>query len=478
MKIKFLVSTLFFFLVASVFSLIHSQNVFFETYFGTFSSEVGRSVQQLADGSIYVAGYANAGSKGEFDFALNKSDRYGNLIWTKYYGDSLDNNGLFMNKCADGNFIFVGETQTVSNGLDILIYKIDTAGTVLWTKRYGSPVNESGRYIEQTHDNGYILCGLKNDTAGSNDIYTLKIDSVGNFLWDKMIGGIDNDYSSMIHEVENKQFIVIGDTKSMGAGSYDIEVAKMDSVGNIIWNKSYGDSVNNGSQGILVTSKNKYLAYGESEATPSSPFDCHVELIDTDGSSLWKKKLGEIKSDAAFSAVESKDGGFVFTGYSNSYAPGGLDVLILKTDSLGNLLWTNHYGDIGIDIGYHIIPSMYNGYLIAGTTTRGDGDFYLLHLDTMGTITGIQKEYGRNCNVLFYPNPFNETSLLQISDWEKFKDQKPLLEIFDLLGRKVIRLEINNYEIAVPRHNLKSGIYTYLIEGNEGMIASGKISAE
>src|ERR1051326_3644871 len=163
------------FLFLAFSSVIFSQ-VYFETTFGTTANDYARSIRQLSDGSIYVAGYSNGGTHGGFDYALNKSDRWGNLLWTKYYGDSLDNNGLYMNTTSDGNFIFTGETQTASNGLDIRIYKIDTAGNLLWAKQYGTSVNESSKYITQTTDGGLILCGFKSDSLGTNDSYVIKTD--------------------------------------------------------------------------------------------------------------------------------------------------------------------------------------------------------------------------------------------------------------------------------------------------------------
>lgn len=456
------------------------QAVYFERSFGGTGNDYARSVRQLTDGSIYVAGYSSAGANGGFDFTLNKLNRYGDLLWTKYYGDSLDNNGLYMNTCSDGNFIFVGETQTAVNGLDILLYKIDTSGLVLWSKKYGTAINESGKYVEQTSDGGYVVCGFKNDTSGSNDTYVLKLDPSGNFQWDKMIGGADNDYSDMVHEVENGKFIVTADTRSRGAGGYDVEVIKLSSTGTVIWDSTYGDSVNNGCQGILITSKKKYLSYGETEVYLFSPFDFYLELIDTDGTSLWRKTFGGTNSDALFSATEASDGGFVVTGYSNSYAPGPLNVIVIKTDSLGNLLWQQNYGDAGVDIGYEIIPSIYNGYLITGKMYGSDDDFYLLHLNTTGTITSAKDVNGIDTLNLVscFPNPFQDKLFFQISGWDKIKNVHPVLKIFDTYGKKIMSAILDSDQTTILRGTLSGGIYFYLLEGDEGILSSGKISAE
>jgi len=454
----------------------YSQQIYFEKSFGGTGNDYARSVRQLSDGSIYVAGYSSGGTNGGFDFALNKLDGYGNLLWTKYYGDSLDNNGLYMNTTADGNFVFVGETQTDSNGLDIQLYKIDTAGNPLWTKQYSTSVNESAKYVMNTSDGGYILCGFQNDSFASNDTYIIKTDSDGNLLWDKTIGGTNNEYSDMVRETPEGDFIVTGDTKSNGAGEYDIQVIKLNSAGIAIWDSAYGDSINNGCQGILITSKNKYLSYGETEVYLFSPFDFYLQLLDTNGKTLWKKTFGGTKTDALFCAVETSDGGFMFTGYSNSYSPGPLNLIILKTDSLGNMQWVQNYGDVGIDIGYEIIQSIYNGYLIAGKTFGSDDDFYLLHLDTTGMLTNSEQQaIGNQPSVTVFPNPFSESAVLRITNFNKLQMGILNLKIFNAIGKEVYPSVIRNSDsFAIHRGNLANGIYFYKIKGNEGIMYFGK----
>src|SRR5687767_803144 len=103
-----------------------SQPVFFELAFGNNGWDFARSVRQLPDGSIYVLGFSDSGAFGRNDVALSKLTRQGNLLWTKYYGDSLDQFGNYMNLTSDGKFIVTGETTTAANGLDFFICKIDT----------------------------------------------------------------------------------------------------------------------------------------------------------------------------------------------------------------------------------------------------------------------------------------------------------------------------------------------------------------
>ncbi len=382
-----------------------SQATYFEKKFGTPGNEAGRSISQSSDGSIYVLGYSNSGPNGGFDIALSKLDKSGNLNWTKYFGDSLNNYGLCLNLCADGNLIVCGETETISTESDAFAYKIDTSGSPLWYHTFGDIKNQSFRYIEQTLEGGFIACGFTNDLSNSNDFYILKMDAAGNQEWTANYGGSKNDDAYAIHQTADTGFIVTGDTNSDGAGGYDVEVIKLDAAGDLEWVNLYGDSLQNGCQGILPLSDGNAVVYGETEISPNSAFDFYVEKIDTAGNSLWRKTFGGATADAVFSLIESQNG-FVFTGYSNSFSPGPLNLVLAQLDAFGNLNWLRTYGDSGIDLGYRVIASLDSGLLIIGNTFHnGNDDFYLLHTNDSGNIIGMQEQVAKNESIFVYPNP-------------------------------------------------------------------------
>jgi Secretion system C-terminal sorting domain len=446
-----------------------AQAVFFEKVFGTPATELGRSVRQINSGSIFVLGYSNIGPSGDIDISLSKLDKSGNLLWMKYYGDAQNNFGLGLNLCLDGNLIISGETETLGNGVDALACKVDTNGNQLWFKTFGDYKNQSFRYIEQTKDSGYIACGFTTDFSNSNDFYVMKLDAQGNQSWVGNYGGSFNDVSYMIRQIASGNFVVIGDTNSDGAGSYDAEVIELDSIGNVVWVGYYGDSLVNGSQGILPLKNGGYAIYGETEIAPNSAFDFFIQKLDSVGNNLWRHTFGGAVSDALFSLVENNDGSFVFTGYSNSYAPGPLNLVVGKTDSLANLEWIRIYGDSsGIDIGYQIIPAQDTGYLIVGNTYQnGSDDFYLLHVNDSGRVIGL-KEYERSkTNLSIYPNPSNGIFKLN----SEFKTGTTLLlKLFSPEGKcilnKWIPVTVNNsIEVSLP-NSINAGFYFLYLANN------------
>ena len=148
-----------------------SQPVFFETWFGGSGADFARSVREMPNGDIYVFGYSDSAAWGGQDFALWKLNRYGNVQWVKYYGDSLDNSGLYMNTTSDGNFIVTGQTMSATSDVDGLVCKIDTAGNVLWTYRTNSPINESFKFALQVSD-GDMPLWVSREMSGHPTMFT------------------------------------------------------------------------------------------------------------------------------------------------------------------------------------------------------------------------------------------------------------------------------------------------------------------
>ena len=460
----------YFFLIFALLALIPaSGQVFFEHTFGSPLDDRARALQQLADGSIYIAGFSNAGPNGGYDVAVSKISPGGIEQWTKYYGKQADEYTLYMNKTSDNALILCGESQGTVNGVDAWIMKIDSSGNVIFLKGVSTMVNESFKYIEETNDGGFIMAGFQSDSSNSNDIYVVKTDSAGDMVWQKNYGGPDNDYADAIKQTSDGGYIISADTKSFGAQDYDIYMLKIDSVGNFEWDNLSGDVYADGCQGFIITSDNGYFTFGESIVSLSLPYQFFFQLTDSLGVVKWEKYMGGAGTDAGFSAIETADGGFIVTGYSNSnYINQPIDLVLIKLNNQGDSVWSQYYGGTGIDIGYQIIDCIGGGHLVAGTTWQNNNDFYLLKVNDLGVVsTGTIQHNAAMLQV--YPNPGNGNFV--VSADKSLTD--PVIKLYDIMGKivceKTYKGSFNYFKINASPEN---GIYFLIIEAEQGIYES------
>ena len=270
------------------------------------------------------------------------------------------------------------------------------------------------------------------------------------------------------HGLMPKQVFPDGSIEKIAAFMFDYKIEEPSwfaehwkSKGNENWSQTYGDSLNNGCQGLLLTSDGNYLSYGETEIYPSSAFNFYLQKIDASGASMWRYTYGGTGADAIFSAKEDVDGGFICTGYSNSYNGfGPLDLVILKFDSLGTFLWKQTYGGAGIDIGYDLIPSVDgNGFIITGKTfSSGTEEYYLLKLNENGLLSGIQEGVQVSGSLQLNPNPAAEK--LNVN-YALNAGKTNRLVLMDVLGKTIREIELTElsgrFEIDVQ--DLKVGLY-------------------
>lgn len=387
-------------------SVSFSQSVFFEKTYGSEEGEVGRSIREFPDGSLYVAGWRENGPFGGLDFFLMKLDSAGNQLWSKFFGSDKDESCLYMTATSDGSLLLCGEALTDSNGLQGLVIKTDSSGNEIWRTYLGGPNNESLKFIEETSEGSYIATGFQNDAFGYNDSWFVKIDPAGAEIWSQAYGGPDTEYADGFVELPTSGYIGTGDTKSSGNGGYDVQLFRLDEGGVSLWDATYGDQFQNGCQGILLTADNHVLSFGETEVYLNSPYEIYLEKIDTMGNSKWRKTFGGNGTDAAFSAKEVSDG-FVLTGYTTSLQAGPLNLLVAKADTGGNMVWMRSYGGNGIDIGYDIQVSKYGGFLIAGRKAEASEQLYVLHVNEQGYPSDILQQ-SKQPEIVLFPNPAKE----------------------------------------------------------------------
>ena len=356
-------------------SQVFSQITFQKAY-GGGGTDGSWSVQQTSDKGFVITAELSG-----ICYDL-KTDSVGNIAWSKTYNMSYGN---MVQETFDGGYI--------TTGLGFYLIKSDALGNPVWSKQYVAGTEAYS--LEQTSDSGYIVAGYTNNLgAGMGELYLVKTDSVGNMIWDKTYGGTNNEgipgYGNIsVQQTPDGGYIVAAYTNSFGAGGYDFYLIKTDAGGNVTWTRTFGGIGTEYGYGNSVgqTADGGYVIVGSTDSFGSGSDDVYLFKTDANGNLLWSKTYGGVNSDYGYSVQQTTTGGYIITGATSSFGSGGYDAYLIKTDPVGNLLWSKTYGGVGVDYGYSVDKTTDGGYVITGYTWSfgvGGADVYLIKTDANG----------------------------------------------------------------------------------------------
>lgn len=354
--------------------------------FGGTGDEIGTSTTQTNDGYI-VTGYTNSYGAGNYDAWLIKIDPNGNEIWSKTFGGSNLDWASSVEKTSDGGYVFAGGTESYGNGQkDIFFVKTDSVGNEIWAKTFGGINDDQCNCLKPTTDGGYILVGeTKSFGSGENDVYLIKTDSDGNQVWSKTFGGISYDWGSLVQQTTDEGYIITGTTDSFGSG-YQVLLIKTDSNGNEIWSKTFGNMYFDSGSSVQQTTDGGYIITG---STGLSETNDEVYLVKTDsnGNLAWSKKFGGNSFDYGNSVKQTVEGGYIISGiYGSVNKSPFYDVYLIKTSSNGSVEWSKTFGGSGDEVCGSVEQTSGGGYIIAGSVSATTDDLYLIKTDENGYV--------------------------------------------------------------------------------------------
>jgi len=471
----------FYFLLQPVNSF--SQTSFERTYGGA-SSEIGYSVQQTQDGGYIVGGKTKSFGAGKDDVYLIRTDSLGDTLWTRTYGGADEDRCYSLDVTQDGGFILTGSTRSFGLGnWDVYVIRTNPSGDTLWTKTFGRTDWDWGYSVREISDGGYILTGYTTPIdSGDADVFLIRMNLFGDTLWMKTYGDTLDDVGYSVQLTRDGGYIITG-VWSSSSGLEDIFLIKTDSIGDTLWVKTYGGIDSDFGYSVQEVQDGGYIIAGETISFGSGSFDIYLLKTDSLGSLLWQKTYGGSAADASYFVRETLDGGYILTG---SFRSGLADLYVIRTDSSGESLWTKTFGGTGSDIGYSVHETTDRGYIISGyTDSFGDSlpDVYLIKIAGTVAIEEEDREY-RTPNVEFLlnqnqPNPFHNRTLItyvipSVGTYHTTSIQQSevhvQIRIYDLTGRLVETLvdetqEPGIYQLPITSHQLPgSGIYLYRLQ--------------
>ena len=433
-------------------------NTEWQQSFGTASADELYSVALTQDGGYILGGSSqteqtdNPNYYNE-DYVILKLNAKGEKEWEQRLGGIGQDKLLCVLPTQDGGYLAGGSSDSEAfesnpsltpeqksllknensrGNMDYWLVKLNAAGKVLWQKTYGGLYFDLLRAIVPATDGGYLLAGYSNspeskngqgekkeNNQGEGDFWIIKIDNNGAIKWQKTIGTKADDQLFTTIATDSG-FWLAGNTQQNGEA--DMYLIAIDTNGETLWKKTYS----NGANDILISinpyrtaeGKTQYLLSGYLQDTTDKSADYIVLSVDEKGNIQWTKTLGGKESDRLQSTVQTRDGGFVLAGTSNSSA--GKDK---KQDN------------------------------------QGRDDFYIVKL--LGKDTELSQKKG----IEIYPNP-TERFVNLIIDSELLQSGNAQLQVVDINGKLLQQLKITQSTTAVDLQHYQPGVYLFNISLN------------
>ncbi|MBS1594646.1 MAG: T9SS type A sorting domain-containing protein [Bacteroidetes bacterium] len=321
-----------------------------QKHLGGSAQDRAASIASTADGGYIMAGLANSnnidvsGNHGSFDCWIVKLDSIGTLQWQKSLGGTDDDEPSSIAPTADGGYIMAGFTRS-NNGdvsgnhgiYDYWVVKLNAAGTIQWQKTLGGTLIDQARSIAPAADGGYIVAGYSTSTDGDvtghhndMDCWIVKLDTAGTIQWQKSIGGTGQEGINSIICSADRGYVMAGFTSSNDGdvsgnnGYYDYWVVKMDTVGTIQWQKTFGGAGDDEALSIAPTPNGGYVVagyIGSSNGYVSNFYgssDYWILKLDTTGTINWQKNLGGSYLDIGTSVTSTPNGDYAVAGWARS----------------------------------------------------------------------------------------------------------------------------------------------------------------
>jgi len=253
-----------------------------------------------------------------------------------------------------------------------------------WNFTYGGELNDQGKYVEQTIDEGYILVGQTGSYgSGAYDIWLIKTNAQGAEQWNSTIGGAENDFGSSVVQSTDGGYILIGSTYSYGAGNQDIWLIKTDSTGAMTWNRTFGGTDVDTGSFLQQTNDGGYILVGGTSSYGAGNTNVWLIKTNANGQETWNKTYGITNKDASGAWVQqTSDGGYIITGRITTDMYPTLNVWLIKTDANGNTQWEKDFGDEFDEWGSCVQQTSDNGYIIAANK---ENDFWLIKTNSAGS---------------------------------------------------------------------------------------------
>ncbi|MBI3509866.1 MAG: hypothetical protein HY064_04325 [Bacteroidetes bacterium] len=485
----------FFFLIAALSFLLPrfswAQNSLrWEQAIGGPGIEYGYKVKSCLDQGYIVAGSTSSG--GISDGYLVRTDSLGLVMWSKYFvGNNVD---VFRSVkiLPDSGFIVAGFSNSIGThgGYDGFVERFDKNGDSLWAKFIGTGDWDFFYDVAPTYDGGFVLAGGTYGLGqGDEDIYLVKIDSIGNTIWVGAYGGTKQDEGRAIIQTGDSMLAVVGFTFSLGDSLGDSWISRLTPNGGTVWSRTAGYA---GIEDKAWDLTDNYLTgrifyCGENESVPGNGKDAYFGAFYYNGNNQFIYSTGGNLDEAFYGIASRPDGSIAAVGVDYTVGAGNGDMYFFEDY---HPIWNStNFGSAQIDVGYGVDMALDGGYISVGYTEGFNSilaNVYLVKIDTSDQSTGLLSIREQPTPLSFgstvvFPNPVQDEAVVNFDSFQSINDEIKM-EVFDIAGRSVMNIPSSQWEITSSKNakcilatnKLNDGIYQYIISDRSAGKCSGK----
>jgi Tol biopolymer transport system component len=297
------------------------------------------------------------------------------------YGGPRNDQAFDVLVTEDGGSLIVGLANNTGLSHRITpgnaqLIRTKAQGTVIWEKQYGGRNDAYFSSIIQAGEDEYVLLGeiAASYARDETDVYLVKVDGEGNEIWSRTFGGRGMEFGKMVRQTADGGYILVGDQADEYPTDYvyesNIYLIKTDAKGNLVWSRTYGNKILYIGWGVAQTPDDGYILCGWEAKTLD---DRDVILIKTDevGELEWSRTWDLGERDGGFDLILTSDG-YVVIACIQSMGSGGPSAVLIKVDLDGNEIWNKLIGEEGVgNTFWHIVEDVDGGYVMAGDTHLG-----------------------------------------------------------------------------------------------------------
>lgn len=317
--------------------------------------------------------------------------------WARTYGGAKGDVANAIVATDDGGYAVVGYTNSKGEGRsDLWLMKLDADGLIKWEKTIGGKRYDVGKSIMKTADGGFVIVGeTKSKGHGQLDIWVMKVNSKGEILWDKALGDKNFDFAASFVSVAkavDDGYVVVGHVRSK-SGDYDVWMLKMDESGKVLWDRTYGKDDNDFASSVMTTPNGNYIIAGNTKKNDGL-YKFWLINLDKKGMLIDEKVLPD--GDVANTIANGPDGGYIVAGNTET-GTGESNMWVMLMDRNFNIVWQKIVNAKMFDYANSVIPTFDGGIVVAGFSHKIKGesnhDWRIIKFNRIGDVVW-EKNFG------------------------------------------------------------------------------------